>query len=215
MRPHDLETILFNLIDSRNVVQLKVMLFLTGNAEGYSLVQEATLKRLGISKDPYYRARKALIDRGWLSMEEDGDKVYIIVNYNKIYQEGKKFLEEGTCENTSDESNCENTLLIINKKEGNCQNTSDEGTFKNTADEGNCENYTDKEGTCENTTESTCEKYYGGNCDNYYNSIREYNKDNKIRAKSEEELKAEFDAQWKNGGNCENTTVLTGAAVMF
>ena len=227
MRPHDLETILFNLIDTRNVVQLKVMLFVTGNAEGYSLVQEVTLQRLGISKDSYYKARKALVKRGWLSIEENKDKTYIIVNYDKIYSDGKEFLEkEGNSQNTSvNESNCENTTLI-NKKESNCENTSDEGTFQNTTDEGNCENTSVNESNCENTTEeSNCENttlqekkecncentpestfhnYPEGYSDNYYNRINKENKEyDKVAA-----LK-EFNKSWGVEG------LLTGAAALF
>lgn len=195
MRPHDLETILFNLIDTKNVVQLKVMLFVTGNAEGFKLVQEATLKRLGISKDPYYKARRALVERGWLSIEEEEDKTYIVVNYDKIYNDGKEFLEkEGNCENTTDEGNSQNTFV-------------EESTFQNTAHEGNCENTTlqeKKEGNCENTTESTLQNTTEGYSDNYYNRINEKNKEY-----DKEAARKEFDKMW----GVDN--FLTGAAAMF
>ena len=225
MRPHELESILFNLIDTRNVVQLKVMLFLTGNAEGYQLVQANTLERLGISKDPYYKARAALEERGWITVKDDRDKTYIMINYDKIYQDGAEIIgikKEGNCENTSDESNCNNTSL----EEGNCENTSlkekestcdkctDESTFQNTSHESTCEktpHIKNDESTCDKTSESTFHKTSEGNCDKYYNSIS-----NKINNKiSEVELKAKFDAQWNDESTCEKTPLLTGPAAMF
>ena len=225
IRPHELESIFFRLIDSKNSVQLKLMLFLTGNAEGYKLVKDATIERLGVSITPYYKARDALKERGWISVKNEGDVSYIIINYDKIYEEGKKVLsikEEGISEDTSVE-------------EGNSQNTSEEGNFEKTPvlqsisentsveqsiSEDNpveciSQNNSQKEGISENNSESTLQSTSEGNSDNYYNNIIEYNKENNIRAKTQEELKAEFDAAWKNGGTNGGNSHLTGAAAMF
>ena len=224
MRPHDLETIFFNLIPYKNIVQLKVMLYLTGNAEGFRLIKDATLERLNVSSSAYYNARKDLVDKGWISVEEGKDFSYIVINYNKIYEDGKSFLnkEESNCETTSveegnsqntsvGESNCENTP-VNKEKEGICETTSEESNCENISVEGICETtplQKNEESICEATPEGYSEKYSEGYSDNYYNRIREENKKNKIMSAAQEE----FLKDW--GQQPQGNVYLTGPAANF
>lgn len=68
-RSVELETAIMN--GCSTVGELKVMLFLTGNAgDGSFKVPEATvLDRCGISERTYDRAKKALKEKGWISCE--------------------------------------------------------------------------------------------------------------------------------------------------
>ena len=110
IRPHELETIFANCLGAKAFSQYKIMMFLTGNAEEKFDVSLKNVElRCGMSKDTYYKARKLLIERGWLSIEEEGDKSYIIIHYDKIYKEGKDLLglniaEEGSSMIYTDES---------------------------------------------------------------------------------------------------------------
>jgi len=171
IRPHELEAIIANCLDPKAIVQYKIMLFLTGNAEEkFDISLETITSRCNISKDAYYKNRTALIEKGWLSLEEAEGKSYIIIHYDKIYQDGAKFvnLKESNCKtytdessliNTTDESNCMNytdeSMLQTYTDEGNCMNYTDEGNCMNYTDEGNCMNYTD-EGNCMNYTLKEC-----------------------------------------------------------
>lgn len=220
IRPHELETIFANCLDSRAFAQYKVMMFLTGCAEEkFDVSLKNVMNRCGLSKDAYYKARTALINKGWLSMEESNNKVYITIHYNKIYQDGKEctslnYTDEGNCKTYTDESKSKNTT-----DEGNCKNTSveKECNFNNYTDGSNCKNTTD-EGKSENTTldEGNCKTTYEGNCKTYYEGKlqkSQYNIDiNSINNTiTERDLEEEFDKVWNN----KPTNQLTGAAAMF
>lgn len=231
IRPHELETIFFNLIDSKNVAQLKLMLFLTGNAEGYKLIKEATIARLGVTVNPYYNARRALAEKGWISVEVKGDSTYIVVNYDKIYKDGKSILDgankkEGICQNTSEESNCENTsdesvcekdsveesicekYSDINEKGGISERHSEEGISQKDSDEGICEKDSQKESICEKDSVSICDNTSEGNSESYYNNIN-----NNINNKIMDEIEESF-GDWGENYPTVNE-ILTGPAKMF
>ena len=220
IRPHELETIFANCLDSRAFAQYKIMMFLTGCAEEkFDVSLKNVMNRCGLSKDAYYKARTALINKGWLSMEESDNKVYITIHYNKIYQDGKEctslnYTDEGNCKtytdegkfkNTTDEGNCKNTSV---EKECNFNNYTDESNCKNTTDEGKSENYTLDEGNCKTTYEGNCKTYYEGKLQKSQYNIDNNNIDNNI---TERDLEEEFNKVWNNApGN-----QLTGAAAMF
>ena len=231
VRPHELETIFANCLDSRAFAQYKVMMFLTGCAEEkFDVSLKNVMNRCGLSKDAYYKARTALINKGWLSMEEAGDKVYITIHYNKIYQDGKEctslnYTDEGNCKTTTDESKLNNST-----EEGNCKNTTDaeEGKlnnytvqnesklnnytdgkkFKDDAEESKLNNTTLEEGNCKTTYEGNCKTTYEGKLQKSQYNIDINNINNNI---TERDLEEEFDKVWNN----EPKSQLTGAAAMF
>jgi hypothetical protein len=209
IRPHELETIFANCLDSRAFAQYKVMMFLTGCAEEkFDVSLKNVMNRCGLSKDAYYKARIALINKGWLSMEETGDKVYITIHYDKIYQDGKEctslnYTHECNCKTTTDEGNCKNTpdeeegklnnYSVRNESnsensshpnEGKLDNYTDRKILKDSAEEGNSENSSVRnESKIDNYTleEGNCKTTYEGNCKTYYEGKlqkSQYNIDN-------------------------------------
>ena len=231
IRPHELETIFANCLDSRAFAQYKVMMFLTGCAEErFDVSLKNVINRCGLSKDAYYKARTALINKGWLSMEESDNKVYIIIHYDKIYQDGKEctslnYTDESNCKNTTDESKLNNST-----EEGNCKNTTDEEEskfnnntmqnegklnnytdgkkFKDDAEESNCKNTTLEEGNCKTTYEGNCKTYYEGKLQKSQYNIDTNNIDDII---TERALEEKFNKVWNN----EPESRLIGAAAMF
>ena len=65
---------------------MKVMFFLTGNAEGFRVSEKTIMERCNISESGYKNARKKLVEMGWLN-HKSGD--YIQVNYDKIFNDYK------------------------------------------------------------------------------------------------------------------------------
>lgn len=88
--PQEAGDIIFNEIDYRAAAQVKIMIILMGTeGNGTFGVSEKWMQdRTGTSKDGYLKARKALEEKGWLTVE-DG-KIY--VNFDAIY----KSVEPGT-----------------------------------------------------------------------------------------------------------------------
>lgn len=101
IRTHELEAAIMNGLGPRDMGMLKVMLFLTGNAEGFKIAEKTICERCNISETGYKDIRKKLVDKGWITHAPGG---HIIVNYNVILY-GK-----GSTENTS-EGYSENTPL--------------------------------------------------------------------------------------------------------
>lgn len=100
IRTHELESAIMNGLGERDMAMLKIMLFLTGNAEGFKVAEKTICERCKISESGYKNARKKLIDMGWITHAQGG---HIIVNYNTILY-GKGFSEntsQGISENTS------------------------------------------------------------------------------------------------------------------
>ena len=100
IRTHELEMKIMNGLGDRDMAMLKIMLFLTGNAnDGSFRVAEKTIcERCNISESGYKTARKKLIARGWITLKPGEE---IIVNYDNMYNmttedtlyKGKKFAE--------------------------------------------------------------------------------------------------------------------------
>ena len=90
MRTNHLESIIFNGLTGKEGAQLKLILFLTGNADNGSFaVPEATvMSRCGMSETTYKSARKKLIEKGWIihKPSENGQQGEIIVDYDAIYK---------------------------------------------------------------------------------------------------------------------------------
>jgi len=84
-------------IDGKHAVALRVMLFLTGNAEGFGVALKTITERTNISQSAYYKARDWLEEKGWITCTD----TEIIVNYDVIY--GVKTTSEKT---TSEEQSC-------------------------------------------------------------------------------------------------------------
>lgn len=83
IRSHELEIAIMNGLGERDTVAIKIMFFLTGNADNGSFrVSEKTIcERCNISESGYKTARKKLISRGWIE-HKDGK---ITVLYDNIY----------------------------------------------------------------------------------------------------------------------------------
>lgn len=82
--PQEAGDIVFNEIDYRATAQIKIMIILIGT-EGtgtFGVSEKWIQERTGTSKDGYLKARKALEEKGWLTVE-DG-KIY--VNFDAIYK---------------------------------------------------------------------------------------------------------------------------------
>lgn len=93
-RPHELEQAICCCLGSRDIVALKVMLFLTGNSNDgdFRIVQKTIYDRMKISEKTYYNARKALQEMGWIQYVEAENVIY--VNYDKIYADYRNYQEK-------------------------------------------------------------------------------------------------------------------------
>ena len=58
--------------------QLRIMLVLIGTKEGFNVSEKWILERTGLQHASYINARKALINRGWLTLINQTE---IIINY--------------------------------------------------------------------------------------------------------------------------------------
>ena len=91
IRTHELETAIFCCLGQKDYAMAKIMLFLTGNAEGFRVSARTICNRCNISESGYKKARKKLAERQWI-FHKAGE--YIQVNFNKIYSDYKA-LEAG------------------------------------------------------------------------------------------------------------------------
>ena len=93
-RPHELEQAICCCLGSRDIVALKVMLFLTGNSNDgdFRIVQKTIYDRMNISEKTYYNARKTLQEMGWIQYVEAENVIY--VNYDKIYADYRNYQEK-------------------------------------------------------------------------------------------------------------------------
>ena len=85
---------------------------LIGTKEGFKVSEQWILDRTGLQHASYINARKALINKGWLSLEAANS---ITVNFNNIYKKN--------CSNTT-LPQCSNTTLPITNKETNKETNS-------------------------------------------------------------------------------------------
>ena len=120
IRTHELETAIMCGLGERDFAAMKVMLFLTGNAEGFQVAEKTIMERCNISESAYKNARKKLVEKGWIICVPGKS---ITVNYNAIY----KGISQNTPikEKEKTEGYCQNTPQGIsqNTPQGYCQNT--------------------------------------------------------------------------------------------
>ena len=86
IRTHDLEAAIFRCLGQKDYAMAKVMLFLTGNGEGFKVAEKTILERCNISESGYKNARKKLIEKGWITHKPSD---FIQVNYSKIFTDYK------------------------------------------------------------------------------------------------------------------------------
>ena len=86
IRTHDLEAAIFRCLGNQDYAMAKIMLFLTGNAEGFRIAEKTILERCNISESGYKGARKKLIAKGWITHKPSD---FIQVNYSKIFSDYK------------------------------------------------------------------------------------------------------------------------------
>lgn len=99
--PQNLADIIFNELGNASA-QLRVMLVLIGTKEGFKISEQWILDRTGLQHSSYINARKALVKRGWISLEAAKS---IVVNYDSIYAENRS-------NTTIPQNNSSNTTLL-------------------------------------------------------------------------------------------------------
>ncbi len=141
----------------------KIMLFLTGNAEGFRVSERTICHRCNISESGYKKARKKLVEKQWIFHKAGG---YIQVNFNKIYSDFR-VLEAGCSQDDPQETEEKVDVgafkILSNPSEGSSVQTTGntektEGGFPqntynniNNIIKNNIENISDKGSCCEDT----------------------------------------------------------------
>lgn len=92
IRSHDLESKIFCGLNGQCGAQIKLILFLTGNADNgsFAVAEKTVCDRCGFDKSTYQRARKALVEKGWIE-HKDGK---ITVLYDAIYGSSSELIFE-------------------------------------------------------------------------------------------------------------------------
>ena len=93
IRTHELEAAINCCLGQKDIAMLKVMYFLTGNAEGFRVSEKTVLERCNISESGYKKARQKLVAKGWLF--HSPEKI-IQVNFNKIYSDYRALQARGS-----------------------------------------------------------------------------------------------------------------------
>ncbi len=86
IRTHELEAAINCCLGPKDAAMVKIMYFLTGNAEGFRVSEKTIMNRCNISESGYKKARKKLAQMQWI-FHEAGE--YIQVNFNKIFSDYK------------------------------------------------------------------------------------------------------------------------------
>ena len=86
IRTHELEAAIFRCLGPKDYAMAKIMLFLTGNADGFRVSEKTIMERCNISETGYKKARKKLAEMGWI-FHKPSD--YIQVNFNKVFSDYK------------------------------------------------------------------------------------------------------------------------------
>lgn len=97
---------------------LKLMLVLCGTKPGFNVSEKWILDRTGISKSTYYKTRKDLEKKGWLTVENNE----IIINYDNIYR-GVESTTQKSNEDTSTGIQEEEVLSQLLKSNEGVQST--------------------------------------------------------------------------------------------
>lgn len=98
----DIMDIIFNKLDGKNGNQMKIMIVLLGTAgdSSFRVSEKWICERTGMVQQSYNRARKALVERGWLQVE-DGH-IYLLLD--EIRDQGTTSHCVSTSGTTSDPS---------------------------------------------------------------------------------------------------------------
>lgn len=80
IRTQQLETAIMNGLGGRDMAALKIMFFLTGNADGFRVAEQTICSRCNITQPNYINARKKLVEMGWITHQQG----CITVNYDNI-----------------------------------------------------------------------------------------------------------------------------------
>lgn len=101
----------FNQLNGKQGNQIKLMSVLLGTAgDGSFAVSEKWIcDRTGMDQSNYSRARKALIDRGWLRLENGKLYVNFIAFYKPADHSADMSSEQGTCDDNMIET-CDNSM---------------------------------------------------------------------------------------------------------
>lgn len=120
IRSIELENIIFQNIGGKCGAQLKLMLFLTGNADDgtFSVATKTVCDRCGMTEETYKKARSALVEKGWIIHEEGK----IIVDYDAIYNSAK-LTEESTYSVKTEETEANRSKDIESTSSQDFQNT--------------------------------------------------------------------------------------------
>ena len=141
--PQDLIDIVFNTLDGKNGNQIKLMCVLLGTQGNgsFGVSEKWICERTGMVQQTYNKARKALIDRGWLKLEEG--KLFVLVS--AIYAEGTT----SNCVKAQSEivspAQSENVYNIKRINNNNKKEIDNEKDFSYLYDEVGCDGYIRKE----------------------------------------------------------------------
>lgn len=120
--PQDLADIIFQELGNASA-QLRIMLVLIGTKPGFKVSDAWICERTGLLHASYITARKALIKRGWLTLNPAKE---IVINYDIIYARSNTILPQNNCSNTilpqggnTTLPQCSNTILPITNKTDN------------------------------------------------------------------------------------------------
>lgn len=78
--PQKLMDIIFKKLGNSSA-QLRIMIVLIGTKPGFGISEQWMLERTGLSQPSYIKARKALVDMGWITLEK---RETIKVNFEAI-----------------------------------------------------------------------------------------------------------------------------------
>ena len=115
--PQDLIDIVFNTLDGKNGNQIKLMCVLLGTQGNgsFGVSEKWICERTGMVQQTYNKARKALIDRGWLKLEEG--KLFVLVS--AIYAEGTT----SNCVKAQSEIVSRDNMKLCQDTTSNCADT--------------------------------------------------------------------------------------------
>ena len=90
MIPQRLADIIFNVLGDASA-QKRIMMVLCGTKENFFISAKWINGRTGLSQQSYSAALRKLVKRGWV---KHINYSHIVVNYDKIYEDGRIFDEK-------------------------------------------------------------------------------------------------------------------------
>ena len=85
MLPQELMDAVMAGIKGNCLNQLKLMILLLGTKEGFRVSEQYVLEHLKISEQAYLKARRALVEKGWLQLEKNPHT--LVVNLDKVWED--------------------------------------------------------------------------------------------------------------------------------